>query len=442
MTDGQRVLAALAELPGGPELLAAGERRRDAALVGGAVRDLLLDAAPRELDVVLDGEVEPLARELAGDLGAEVAVHERFGTALVEWDRGRIDLARRRAERYPGPGALPEVRPGSAAEDLARRDFTVNAIALHLGGQDRGALQGAEHALADLAAHRLRVLHRRSFLDDPTRLLRLARYRARLGFEVEPGTAQLARAAVQTGALATVTPARIGAELRLALGEEDPAAALEAAGELGLLAALHPRLRFDGELARDALALLAPAAPAPTVQPVCAGGARPARERPPRPGLLALAVLIQSLAGEAAAPDEDRARALLDELEIPAGERDGALVAARAAPALAERLAGAHSASQLQRAVRDATLEAVALAGAWARRRPGHARAREQAARWLDGLHAVRLQIGGEDLLAAGVPEGPEVGRRLQAALAAKLDGSLDGRGREAELRAALEASV
>jgi len=418
------VLEALAALPGGPELLAAGERHDDAALIGGAVRDLLLERPPRELDVVLSDEVEPLARELAAELGAEVALHERFGTALVEWDGGRIDLARRRAERYPAPGALPEVRPGAAAEDLARRDFTVNAIALALGGERRGSLEGAEHAREDLAARRLRVLHERSFLDDPTRLLRLARYRARLGFEIEPGTARLASEALRSGALGTVTPARAGAELRLALGEDDAAAALEAAEQLGLLAALHPRLRFDAALARRALALLAPATSA----------------RPIRPDVLALAVLAHALVAGRARAAAAEARALLDELEIPAAQRDRALADACSAATLAAGLAGAATPSQLQQAARLATLEGVALAGALAERDPRLARAGEAAAAWLGGLHAVRLQIGGEDLLAAGVPEGPEIGRRLQAALARKLDGELDGGGREAELRAALEA--
>ncbi len=118
----------------------------------------------------------------------ETVIHERFATAVVEWIHGRIDIAERRAESYPRPGALPEVRAATVAEDLARRDFTVNAIAVTLAGPHRGRIDAVEHALEDLSAGRLRVLHERSFIDDPTRLLRLARYRARLAFDVEGET--------------------------------------------------------------------------------------------------------------------------------------------------------------------------------------------------------------------------------------------------------------
>ncbi len=211
--------------PGGSELLELAPP--GGFLVGGAVRDLLLNRQPRELDVVVarDGSplghaVAALASELASRLGtlAGTNEHERFGTAIVEWNAGQIDLATARRERYAAPGALPEVEPAPLAEDLLRRDFTVNALALALDGERPGELHAAPHALEDLRAGRLRVLHERSFLDDPTRLWRLARYRARLGFAVEERTAELAAAAVAEGALRTVSGARLGAELRLALG--------------------------------------------------------------------------------------------------------------------------------------------------------------------------------------------------------------------------------
>ncbi|MDE3069470.1 MAG: tRNA nucleotidyltransferase, partial [Acidobacteriota bacterium] len=163
--------------PGGPALLEAAIE--GVPLVGGAVRDLMLEVSPRELDVVVEGEIGPLLAALGG----RQVVHERFETASVELGRARLDVARARRERYPQAGALPEVEPASLGEDLARRDFTVNAIALRLSGDRRGALSHAPGALEDLQARRLRVLHQASFLDDPTRLWRLGRYAARLGFE-------------------------------------------------------------------------------------------------------------------------------------------------------------------------------------------------------------------------------------------------------------------
>ncbi len=427
--DGPALLARLPELPGGRELLELAAGREDVELVGGAVRDLALGRVPRELDVVVGRDAHAFARELAARLGTLAgAHHDRFGTALVLWEADgaerRIDVATRRAEHYPAPGALPEVGEGTPQQDLDRRDFTINAIALPLSGPAAGTLRAVnEHALADLAEARLRVLHDRSFIDDPTRLLRLARYSARLGFEIEPRTAELAAQAVSGRALDTVSGARIGAELRLALAEADAFATLVAMDQLGLLRALDPRLRFDAQLAREALGLLRRGLDGD-------GG---------RPDLLLLAALLRPMVHDLEDDAEDAAYALLDALEFPAADRDLALGSAIDADALAEELGGAETPSQIRDAASQAAPESVALAGAWALHEWEFSDVIYAAEEWLSRLRHVRLQITGEDLLAAGIPEGPEIGRRLEAALALKLDDELD-EGREAELKAALEA--
>jgi tRNA nucleotidyltransferase (CCA-adding enzyme) len=421
---GGEVLDALRAQPGGPELLALAEGTAGLALVGGAVRDLLLGRAPRELDVVLAGDAAALAHELAArvDVGASaparVTLHDRFGTAMLEWDGARVDIAERRAESYPAPGALPEVRPGSSEEDLARRDFTVNAIAVTLGGPRTGEIVSAAHALKDLDARRLRVLHERSFIDDPTRLLRLARYRARLGFELEPDTAALAATALQEGALMSVSRARLGAELRLALAEQGAAAALEQMGELGVLAALTPGLRFERDLAERALALLP------------ADGRR---------DLLLMALLLAHLTVMPAQDPEPAIFGILNEMEFTAADRERTMRSALAAPALVSTMTLALKPSQLREALHVHTPEAIALAAALA----GESSpvAAQVASEWFQRVRLVRLQITGDDVVAGGVAPGPEVGRRLTATLARKLDGEL-GDGREAELRAALETTV
>jgi tRNA nucleotidyltransferase (CCA-adding enzyme) len=424
--SGQALLARLRELPGGSCLLELAAGREDVELIGGATRDLLLARSPRELDVVVDGDAASFAAELAATLPGpgegeaerrlQTTVHERFGTALVSFQGGRIDVAARRSESYSAPGALPEVRAGTPDEDLARRDFTVNAIAVALGGPRAGSVRAAPYAFEDLASERLRVLHERSFLDDPTRLLRLARYGARLGFEPEPRTGELAAEALAGRALASVSGARVGSELRLALQEVDAIAALAALEELGVLRALPLGLDFDRALARRALELLP-------------GDARADLE------LLACLLL-----GAVARAGEAPLLALLGELEFVAADRDRAIAAATLAPALLERLEGLESPSQLREALHRATLEAVTLAGALgeAQRRPGAAAA---ARRWLSELRHVRLRISGDDLLAAGIPTGPEIGQRLEAALDLRLDGKLDDTP-DAQLRAALEAAV
>ncbi|HYZ82187.1 MAG TPA: hypothetical protein VE571_13005, partial [Solirubrobacteraceae bacterium] len=160
----------------------------DVYLVGGAVRDLLLDADPLDLDLVVDGELEPVVQRL----GTPARVHDRFETRTLRLDGTTFDLARARRERYEHPGALPTVGPAGIEEDLLRRDFTVNALALGLSGARRGRLLEVPHGWADLEGRRLRVLHDASFIDDPTRLLRLTRYAGRLGFSIEEHTRALA----------------------------------------------------------------------------------------------------------------------------------------------------------------------------------------------------------------------------------------------------------
>jgi tRNA nucleotidyltransferase (CCA-adding enzyme) len=414
------LLDRVCELPGGRELCVLTKTHSgEIAIVGGAVRDLLLGRTPRELDVLVDADAAGFARELASTLQAgtgagaqeqfETTNHERFRTATVRWPGGEIDVATRRSEHYPTPGSLPEVEAGTPESDLQRRDFTVNTLSIALSGPDRGVLGGAPQAQADLDAGLLRVLHEQSFRDDPTRLLRMARYQARLGFQIEPHTAELAAQALATGALATLSHARIGAELRLALTEPDPVAALESLQELGVLAALDPALTLDPTIARVAL----------TALPV---------DPDAWPEVLLLASLLLPGGAYDTTNYETRLRVLLDGFELPAAERERTVHSAILAPRLAERLRGAH----------DEPLEAAALAAALAEAE-AQPEAAEAARSWLSEIRHVRLEIGGEDLLGAGIAAGPEVGRRLRQALMRKLGGELDGGGREAELRAALE---
>jgi len=380
----REALEALRALPCGARALAAFGPGDGVSVVGGAVRDLLLGRVPREVDLVVEGDLDAAAARLGG---AAVTAHDRFGTARVLFEDCEIDLARARRERYLRPGALPEVEPAGLGEDLRRRDVTVNAMAIGLDG----ALHAVPGALDDLEAGVLRVLHDRSFADDPTRLWRVARYAARLGFGVEPRTRALAHAADPS----TVSGDRLGAELRLALREPDPPAALRAAR------ALQPRLLPEGfdpdppGLA-DALALL-----------------------PDGEGRRDLVTLAAATAGM----DLRTLLRWLDDMGFTAGERD--TVAAASRFSTGAPLRAARTPAEVARAARGAPVEAVALAGG------------ENARRWLADLRHVRLEITGDDLLAAGVPQGPEIGERLRRTLDRKLDGEVHGR--DAELRAALE---
>jgi tRNA nucleotidyltransferase (CCA-adding enzyme) len=380
-------------------------------IVGGAVRDALRGGDPHEVDLVVVGDAVAVARRAAARLGGQVLTHERFGTATVRAGALDFDLATAREETYPRPGALPEVRPAATIEaDLGRRDFGVNAIAVDVALEREAAWPGARE---DLDAGVLRVLHDGSFLDDPTRLLRMARYAGRLGFEPEPGTAALAEAAVAGGALTTVSGERLGAELRLLAREPQPAA-LEALARFGLGAALLPGFRFDAALVRRALALAPPDARADLIG-LGAVLSEPAPGGPTRDST-----------GTHAAGSSIEAR--LDALGFPAAERR-ILAACARSPTLAASLRATMRPSEVRRVVQREPVEAVALAAA---------RGAGAAERWLTEWRHLQPEITGTDLLAAGL-SGPAIGAGLEAATAALLDGEAPDR--EAQLAVALGAS-
>jgi len=377
------LLKLMARAPGAPAVLEALGAEPGVHVVGGAVRDALLGAVPRELDVVVEGDAAPVARRAAERLGGEAVVHERFGTATVRSEAATFDVVSARTETYAHPGALPDVTPGASIEqDLARRDFTVNAIALRLAD---GALADWPGAREDLGAGVLRVLHERSFEDDPTRLLRMARYGARLGFEPDRETDALAASAT----VDTVSGGRLGTELRLLLREPQPAAlcALERFA-LGR-AVVHPSFRADAGLIERVRALCPPDARAD------------------------LAALASTLTGA----DASSLRGALDRLEFDAGSR-GTVLGAAGAAALAAELGAARDDAALWRAARRAGPEAVAVAGALG--------AEEAARRWLGDVRHRRLAITGDDFVAAGLT-GPAVGDALEAAQLAALAGEAPG---------------
>lgn len=196
-------------------------------LVGGWVRDALLGREPSEIDLTVEGDLGPLLERL--DAAAGAARHERFGTASLTVDGVAVDLATSRRERYAEPGALPEVEPAPIRADLARRDFTVNSLAVPLAG----ALEVLDpyDGLSDLEAGVLRAHHDRSFIDDPTRALRAARYAARLGFTPDPRTLELLRQAD----LAMVSADRVEAELHRIAAEPNARAAFALLADWGLL---------------------------------------------------------------------------------------------------------------------------------------------------------------------------------------------------------------
>jgi tRNA nucleotidyltransferase (CCA-adding enzyme) len=392
----------MAALPGIGLLLPALEGLDPAYLVGGAVRDLLRGEGSVDLDVAVEGDAPHVARELAARLGGEALSHERFGTATVRAGDLVVDLAATRRERYERPGTLPLVEPAGLLEDLGRRDFTVNAMAADLSHSRLGELHDPHGGLADLDSRLLRVLHERSFLEDPTRMLRALRYEARLGFALEAVTEDLLREAAAARAPATVSGPRLRDELMDLLGEPDAPVAVARMRDLGVGAALDPALDLDPELV--------------------AGAALGSVESGASPALAGLAALCSAAASEL--------EGFVERLGLPASDRDAVLRAARRAPALAEAL----RTSELPPSDLHALLDpepAAALALALAMGAPA-----DPVLRFLADLRGAELEITGDDLVAAGVPQSPAIGHALAETLRRKLDGELSGR--EEELRAAL----
>lgn len=386
-------------------------------LVGGAVRDLLLGQAPLDLDLVLAADAGALGRELARDYQLETTAHAAFGTrtlrlagdlAPIPPASPYLDLVSARRETYPVPAALPVVAPGTLADDLARRDFTINTLALPLDPPG-GPLLDPHGGQADLAAGIIRVLHDRSFTDDPTRILRAGRYEQRFRFTIEPQTLALLRAEVAGGGIARVSGARIRNELLRILGEANPAPVLARLEDWGVLAAIHPALHWGAEEAADVQRLIT------IIETELAG----------EPGISRQGILLAAWLGRG---DPAAAAAVAARLHLDKATTDLVVQLARARADLPSALAQPIARpSELARLLRPYPLPVLRLLQALTRAAP----VREQIARYRAGPAAVRPRLTGADLQALGVPPGPALGRLLATLRDARLDGLLPTRAAE-----------
>lgn len=379
-----------------------------AFLVGGMVRDVWRETPieRRDLDIVVEGDGLALARQLARDLGGAVLEHQRFLTASVDSPRaGRIDVATARAERYESRGALPRVIPATLEEDLRRRDFTVNAMAIELQSGVFG-LHDPLGGRLDLAARRLRVLHPLSYVEDPTRIFRAARYATRLGLTHEPATARAQALALSLVPYPALSGQRLMAELARALDEARPVAVLTRLGTAGAFKLLDPRYRFTAATRRRVGELGAALAWARQLAPPPADLAALALvgDQPRRVAAAALARL--AFAGE---PLARLSRAL--------EEGPGVLAALARAAAPSER-------ASLLRERSPVELGWLWLAG------DGPTRA---VLDWFAGLDPRLVELSGDDVVALGVPRGPAVARVLAELRDGRLDGRLTNRAMEVE---------
>ena len=213
-----------------------------AYLVGGLVRDLILGVKNLDLDIVIEGDGIGLARDFADSLGAKVTIHRQFGTATVFARPGlKIDFSSSRQEHYPSPAHLPLIKAGSLKDDLFRRDFTINAMAI---GLKDGRLVDYFGGLNDLRHKVIRVLHPLSFMDDPTRILRAVRFEQRYNFKIEPDSLKLLKEAVRLKMLERIHPHRTRDDLILILKEKDPIKELKRIEKLAGFDFILPQLKI------------------------------------------------------------------------------------------------------------------------------------------------------------------------------------------------------
>lgn len=367
-----------------------------AYLVGGVVRDLLLGADGLDLDVVVEGDARETARGLAADLGGTVKTHDRFLTATVSVGGVRADFATARRERYARPGALPAVQAADLDADLARRDFTVNAMAASLDPERFGDVIDPHGGRADLDAGLIRVLHDRSFVDDATRILRACRYAARFGFTLEAETERLAKEGA--GRLRPISGSRIRHEIERTLEDAAPGAAFELAERLGALEALHPAFRLGPATAR------------------ALDEARPSI-------MVGFAILGAGL-------PEEAATALAKRLSAPIHIRGAMTDAACLAAGLETLAAPSLKDSEVHAALSPYIREAVVACRLTA---PDGIMA-ERIDDFTERLANLRPALNGGDLIALGIEPGPRIGRLLAELLRARLDGEIETREDEIEM--------
>ena len=375
-------------------------------LIGGPVRDALLGAPVSDLDFSVEGDAVAFARQIASETGSEVTAHSRFGTATVLAGETRVDLVTARGENYSRPGQLPDVWPGSIADDLARRDFTINAMAFPVAPGD-GALLDPLGGLDDLESGTVRVLHPRSFVDDPTRMFRAVRYEQRFGFRIAETTLECMRSAIRGGLMNAVSGDRWRHEIKRSLDEVDPGKSLLRASQLGLLSGLNPALARDSGL--KALA-------------TCHGchGGDVGRDVLADEWLAAMFAPLTAVEGEALIErlrlSGQRATLARDTIVLE-GKKPQVRLASGGPSKLFHLLAG---------------IDSVAMT--FHARVAQDRRVAESLRTYLKELQHTRPSLTGDHLLDIGVPQGPVVGEILSRLRDARLDGVVSSEDEERAL--------
>ncbi|MFZ5427149.1 MAG: CBS domain-containing protein [Thermodesulfobacteriota bacterium] len=379
----------------------------EAYVVGGFVRDILLSRQNLDLDLVIEGDGILFAEALAREMGGRVKSHRKFKTAVVILPGGtRVDVATARLEYYEYPAALPTVELSSIKMDLYRRDFTINALAVHLSPGSFGKLVDFFGAQRDIKDRVIRVLHSLSFVEDPTRILRAIRFEQRFNFKIGAQTERLIRNAITNQFVHKLSGSRVFHEIRHILEDDNPVACVRRMDEFGLLAAIHPLLALDAR--KDEV--LAEADRVITWYRLL--------YIEPKPEIWRIYFLALC-----AGMEDEQVASVAVRLGFSKHHEEAFLALRHSIRNTAQSIfeweyrKGLYS--ELFFMLKDLPLEGILYLMA---RNPKET-VRRSISLFLTGLRTQRIEIGGEDLKAMGVPPGPRYSEILRAVMAALLDG-------------------
>ncbi len=413
-----------------------------AYIVGGIVRDIILGRKNLDIDIVTEGPAIPFAQSVAKATGAKVTVYPPFGTATLHWPFGlRIDFVAARQESYPHPGALPQVRPGTLKDDLFRRDFTINAMAVCLNHDRWGQLVDEFGGLQDAREKKIRVLHERSFSDDPTRILRSVRFEQRLRFHIEPWTLGLLKQALRPAgssrgeplglrpkappprgtygcgeeekAFDNVKPPRYFTEFKKMLAEEQPQRHLTRLKALGALRIVDAALKTDFRLLKRIQQRLSQA----PEDIAC------------NRWIISLMAITETMSGV-------KLRSFLRKFPFRKEESESILQAARSEHVLRRLSAPELSRSQAYGILKPFHQDTVA----YLRLRASPKKVVQRVDQYFRHDAGTRTDIDGEDLKRLGVSPGKKIGTILQKVLFMKIDGRVKNREQQLAAAAALAA--
>ena len=392
------------------------ETRMPAYLVGGCLRDLILGVKNLDLDFAIEGNGIIFARVLAKKLKSEIKIYERFKTAALILSSGlKVDIATTRQEKYPYSAALPLVSPSSLKEDLKRRDFTINALALSLAVDKGQKIIDPFGAQVDLGAGRIRVLHNLSFKDDPTRILRAIRFSQRLDFKIEPKTLALLKEAICGGWLDKVSPQRMRDELILMLKEQNPFKPIKRLGDLGGLSFISAKLKV-GKFTQGLFKSIAK-----EISWLVKNF--PAR-RPLDCWLIYFAALLAPLTYA-------QIKIIIKRLGLRKGDQKRIASYYQARKKLIASLSKKHAGPKLVFSLLEPlSYETIILMSATLKNK----NFKKYLADFFKIYNGLRLCVGGDDLGSLGVLPGPEYQRILAKVLAAKLNGQVSNRQTELAL--------